>query len=458
MEQEQQLSLRQIESLKLLTLPLMDLQEKINQELESNPVLEADLVSEDILPQQPDQKFVQEDEEATFDRSDNDFESDEWQEYPGDISFDNTQNDFVMNSLHNEETLQDELLTELSMQQLPAGVETLAKDIIGSLDEAGYLNSPLEDIAMVNNAKLAEAEEALKIVQSFDPPGIGARSLAECLILQLEREDNDTDLMVELIRYHLDDIAQNRAPMLAKKFNLPLETINQSIDEIKMLNPCPGSAYSGKNPEYIIPECTIALNGKDEFIIEQREKYLPKIYVSERYTKMLEEPGISRDDKNYLKDKINSANELLKSLAMRENTIYRLTEVIIKTQPEFLREGPEKLHPLTMRQAGEMLELHESTVSKAVSGKYVDTPQGVFPYRYFFSAGFVSQTGEALSNRAVMEKIKEMIANEDSAKPLSDEDIAQELKKTGLSIARRTVAKYREGMNIPSSSLRKSHR
>lgn len=293
-------------------------------------------------------------------------------------------------------------------------------------------------------------------MQGFDPPGVGCRDLPECLKLQLRRRNALTPVLEEILDHHLEEIARNHLPQLARTLRISLDELYGCLGELRKLSPFPGSALAPEHSEFVAPEVEIVKSG-DGYAVHSCKGAAPRLFLAERYLKMLETPDLSGEDRAYLREKLQQARDLMRALELRQSTIVRIAEVIARTQRDFLEEGVEALHPLTMRQVGEELELHETTISRAVANKYVRTPQGIFPLKFFFSAGFTSEDGAELSNRAVMEKIRELIQKESPAKPLSDEQLAQMLKAGGIAVARRTVAKYREALGIPSSNLRRQH-
>lgn len=461
LRQEQQLSARQLQSLELLNLPLLDLEERLSQELAANPMLEAESDEEWQEPAAEPAPDPEPEDEATLDERA--AESEEWaDELPmppgtGENGPSGEQQEYMLNSLASAPTLQDQLSAELALTPLPPRIRKLAEEAVCSIDDSGYLRTTAADLAMSSDATVDEAEEAIRVIQGFDPPGVGCRDLAECLRLQLERKKALTPLLAELLEHHLDDIARNRLPQLAKALHISMEELNAALAELRKLNPFPGSAFAPGNSEFVLPEVTIVRKEDGSYEALPRRNGLPKLFLTERYLKLLENPDLSPEDRAYLREKLQQARELMRALDLRQSTIVRIADVIIRTQRDFLDRGVEYLKPLTMKQAGDMLDLHETTVSRAVAGKYVETPQGIFPFKYFFTAGFTGEDGQELSNRAVMEKIRELIGKENPARPLSDEQLAQQLKAEGLAVARRTVAKYREQLNIPSSSLRKKH-
>ncbi len=458
LRQEQQLSARQLQSLELLNLPLLDLEERLSRELEANPLLEAE---PDVEWQEPAPSAPEPEDEATLDERA--AESEEWaDELPmppgtGENGPSDEQQEYMLNSLASTPTLQDQLNAELAMTPMPPRIRKIAEEALCCIDDSGYLRTTAADLAMSSDATVEEAEAAIRAIQEFDPPGVGCRDLAECLRLQLERKGALTPLLAEILARHLDEIARNRLPQLAKTLHISVEKLNAAIAELRKLNPFPGTALAASHSEFVLPEVAIVRKEDGDYEAVPRRNGMPKLFLAERYLRLLETPDLSSEDRAYLREKLQQAREFLHALDLRQSTIVRIAEVIIRTQRDFLDFGVEQLKPLTMKQAGELLDLHETTISRAVANKFVETPQGPFPFKYFFTAGFTGADGQELSNRAVMEKIRELVEHEDPAKPLSDEQLSRTLKAEGLAVARRTVAKYREQMNIPSTTLRRKH-
>ncbi len=458
LKQEQLLSARQLQSLELLNLPLLELEEKLLQAMTDNPLLEAEDLDRFQEAEAPSPSETEKPDEDDYEAAA--AEADEWSDSlplpaSGGAEADERR-EYLFNSLTEAPTLQEQLQQELAFSDVSPEIRETASELIGSIDDSGYLRSTVADLAMSTGESVETVEAALKLVQSFDPPGVGCRDLAECLRLQLERKNILTPILIELLDHHLEEVARNRLPQLARTLRISLDELNGCLAELKKLSPYPGSAISPEHSEFIAPEVEIIfVNSRYE--AHSCKGSMPRLFLAERYLKMLDEPDLSAEDRTYLREKLQQARELIRALDLRQSTIIRITQVIADTQQDFLEEGVEALRPLTMRQVGEELELHETTVSRAVANKFVRTPQGIFPLKFFFSAGFTSEGGEELSNRAVMEKIRELIQSENSAKPFSDEQLAQQLKAAGLAVARRTVAKYREALNIPSSSLRRKH-
>ena len=458
LRQEQQLSARQLQSLELLNLPLLELEERLMQAMAANPLLEAE--SADDLPEPEPPAPAEAEDEANFDAEA--AEADEWRDdlpLPSDNCArddDAERREYLLNSLTDAPTLQEQLLQELALSDAPANLRRVGAEIIGGIDDSGYLRSTVPDIAMSTGEPVEVVEKALELVQGFDPPGVGCRDLPECLKLQLRRKNALTPVLEEILDHHLEEIARNHLPQLARTLRISLDELYGCLGELRKLSPFPGSALAPEHSEFVAPEVEIVKSG-DGYAVHSCKGAAPRLFLAERYLKMLETPDLCGVDRAYLREKLQQARDLMRALELRQSTIVRIAEVIARTQRDFLAEGVEALHPLTMRQVGEELELHETTISRAVANKYVRTPQGIFPLKFFFSAGFTSEDGAELSNRAVMEKIRELIQKEPPAKPLSDEQLAQMLKAGGIAVARRTVAKYREALGIPSSNLRRQH-
>jgi RNA polymerase sigma-54 factor len=470
LRQEQILAPQQIQSLEVLLTPLLELQEKLNQELDLNPVIEQEKNPVEELSGDPIQSAV-----SAADAADNSGKEDEndisdllnladsWHDYLPPVhsrnyasSDDEEKREFMYNSLIEQPSLQEQLLEQLRFSDADERLAEIAESVIGSIDDSGYLKTHPADIAIASQADMPEVEKAIKLVQSFDPPGIGARDIKECLLLQLDRQEVNNTKLRELIKHHLEDIGKNRLPQVAKTMRIPLVELNKLIQQLKELNPFPGSSLSNEQPVYVIPELTVKKeNGKYEVV--SNDNYLPKLRLSKTYIDLLEDPNTPPDTKSYIREKLAGARLLLKSLEQRQSTIRRIAQVIVDTQHDFLDEGIEYLRPLTMQQVADKLDLHETTISRAIANKYLSTPNGLFEFKFFFTGGYQSESGEEISSRSIKEKIRDYVDAENPAKPLSDNKISQMLKDEGLTVARRTVAKYREELGIAASSIRREH-
>ena len=349
------------------------------------------------------------------------------------------------------------MLEQLRLSDADAQTAAVAETIIGSIDESGYLRTQLPDIASTANASPEQVNEALKLVQSFDPPGIGARDLKECLLLQLERQKSQDKRLLKLIKYHLEDIGKNRLPQVARIMRISIEELTGLVEKIKDLNPYPGSAVSPDNTVFVIPELSVE-KVNDDFQITLNDEQIPHLRISRMYMNLLEDPNTPKETRDYIREKIISGKMLIRSLEQRQSTIQRIAQVIVDSQHDFLVKGIEYMRPLTMQQVADKLGLHETTISRAIANKYIQTPIGLFEFKFFFSGGYQTDEGEVLSSKSIKEKIRDLILKEDREKPLSDSKLSTMLKKAGLSVARRTVAKYREEMDIPPSNLRKEYK
>ncbi|RMD80782.1 MAG: RNA polymerase sigma-54 factor, partial [Lentisphaerae bacterium] len=369
------------------------------------------------------------------------------------------------NSLTAGKSLQDDLLEQLQMSEIPDELRPVAQDIIGNIDEKGYFRGDLEELPSLQGIasqreRKRVAEEALKWVQRFEPPGVAARDLRECLLIQLELAGKKDTLAWKLVDKYLDALAQNAIPKIAKKLGTPIREIYEALEEIRSLQPRPGSAYdSGASTasEYVVPEVFVEkANGR--YVVRTNRDVFPKLSIASRFLALLENPDVPSEVKTYVRQKLASSEYLINVLKQREDTLKRVAEFIVEKQQEFFEFGEEALKPLTMKEAAEALGIHQTTVSRAVANKYMMTPRGLVPFRLFFSSGYTSDSGEALSQKGIKQKIQHIIANEDPTRPLPDQKISDLLQKEGYKVSRRTVSKYREEMGIPPARLRRKHR
>lgn len=458
LKQEQTLTSQQIQSLNILFAPVMELQAIISQAMEQNPVLEMEEPDYEPLPQPESPEQGNDDMQESLEKL---LQMTAAGAEPGELLLPQDPSDDIedqrtkmFESIADRESLWEHLFSQLRFAATDEKMFRIGSAVIEGIDESGYLRTHPADIAMAENCSMEEVEQALKLVQTFDPPGIGARDLKECLSLQLNPADPDFEDLKTLIEQHLEDIAGNRLTSIGKSMELPPEAVQILIGKIKKFNPFPGGTVGGTSTHYVIPEAEIVPDGEEyKVIVPERE--IPRLRISEFYLEMLNDPETRKDALEYLKEKIKNARELMESLEKRKTTIGKIAELIASEQFEFLKNGVEFLRPMTMKLIADKLALSESTISRAVSNKYIKTPQGVFEFRYFFSGGFTAEDGTSVSSRGVQELIREMVEGEDSRKPLSDSKLTDLLVKRGIDISRRTVAKYREELGIPASHLRK---
>ncbi len=452
LEQSQKLimtpELRQ--AIQLLQYNSMELNEYLNKEIQENPLLEMEPVKVDL-------------EDVSKDTSkDQEIDWKEYLEKYDDYSYrpqvDKNQNEYNMESFTSYDlTLREHLISQLTLVKLTAKEYKIGEYIIHSLNENGYLNMPVEEIALHLKVSVDEVDNVLKVVQTFEPSGVGARSLAECLLIQVDAKNIKGVLIKKIINEYLSDLGHNRLSKIAKEENIDLLKVQRACDFIRTLEPKPGRSFSGNYDEvkYIVPDASIQfIDG--EYVILINEVTGPKLNINNFYRNLIKEGG-DKETSEYLSNKLNSAMWIIKSIEQRRQTIYKVIESILKFQLEFFKKGDQRLVPLTLKDVADDIDMHESTISRATNGKYVQTPRGLFELKYFFTTGLSSSTGDDISSTSIKSIIKDIIDSEDSKKPYSDQKIADILKSKGNSISRRTVAKYRDELEIPSSTMRRRY-
>jgi len=328
----------------------------------------------------------------------------------------------------------------------------IGEAIIGNIDDDGYLRAEVEEIAQGTGATTLEVEQALRLVQGFDPTGVGARSVSECLLLQLSADSEPDPVSVEIVEKHFEDLERRRYAEIARALKLPIDRVMESVEEIQALEPKPGRRFSVSDERYIAPDVSIHKVGED-YVVVLNEEGIPRLRVNALYRSLLRRSD--GDAKQYVEQKLRSAVWLIKSVEQRQRTLRKVTQSLVKFQRDFLDRGVAHLRPLALRDVGEDIGMHESTISRVTTNKYVETPQGLFELKYFFHSGIASDSGEMVSSVSIKKNIRDMVAAEDSGKPLSDQEVAQVLRGQGLNIARRTVAKYREELGIMPSHQRR---
>ena len=352
-------------------------------------------------------------------------------------------------------TLGDYLRQQLSLVVLNPEVRDAADTVIGNLEDTGYLSATLEELAAEGQHTMESLEAALNAVQSLDPAGIGARSLQECLLLQLESRNGKGGVAWQIVKDHLKLVEQRNLRDLAKVLNRPPEHIQIAVGVIRKLDPKPGIKYSGPGARQVAPDVAFIKDG-DSYLIQMNDEDLPQIRINADYRRMLDrEQNPDRDVRNYVKERFASALQLIRNIEQRRQTILRVCQAIVQRQMEFLERGIDYLRPMMIKDVAEEIGVHPSTVSRAVASKYVHTPQGVFELRYFFSEAVQGPSGSDTSLLILKRKVKKMIDDEDKTKPLTDEQITARLQAEGIDVTRRTVAKYREDMRIPSTHHRR---
>ena len=356
-----------------------------------------------------------------------------------------------------EETLQDYLLLQLTFSDLKDRDKKIGRYLVEGIDDNGYLTVDTDQTAAAFGVKACTVERILKVIQGFEPVGVGARSLEECLLIQLEAKGFKDESLDYVIKNHLNDLAENKIQYIAKSIGLTVLQVQAMADLIRTLDPKPGMAYSsGEQIRYVVPDVIIEKED-DGYEIVTNDSTIPSLKVSSYYMNLVKNNKDDEDLQKYLNDKYNSALWLIKSIEQRKRTIFKVSEAVMKLQTEFLEKGEKYLKPMTLKQISDAVGVHESTVSRSINGKFIQTPRGVYEIKYFFSSGVGSGSGEGLSSNSIKTFIKEIIDGEDPKKPCSDQDMVEILSEKGIEISRRTVAKYRESMNILSSSKRRRY-
>ena len=451
------------QAIKLLPMSTLELSELLNQEMVENPLLEEspteDLQQVEAPPEKTEEKPAQ---EKTDSWDDQDYEY-FFGDYLDDGYRPRTPTEVkelppIENTLSTSGSLADHLLWQLSMQSSEPSARAIGEAIIGNLDDDGYLVATVEELATMGPWPVGDVETTLALVQRFDPVGVAARDLQECLLLQLRHPGlagEHTETAEIIVSQHMRLLQNHQIPELAKKVGLSIEELKQHIEIIQRLDPKPGSRYNPSQSQYVIPDVHV-VKVEDQYVAVLNEEGLPQLRISPVYRRLLDKGSENSDEtRAYVKDKFRSALWLIKSVEQRQKTIHKVATSIINFQRDFLDQGIEYLRPLVLRDVANDIGMHESTVSRVVTNKYMHTPQGVFEMKYFFHSGIASSYGEAVSSVTIKQRIRKIIEQEDGRKPLSDSKIVNMLQKEGLDLARRTIAKYREELKIPTSNQRK---
>jgi RNA polymerase sigma-54 factor len=452
-------------AIKLLQLSRLELLDTIRQELEENPALEElqESVGEERLTEAADQTAKDDEptKEVTIEEKIN--EDIDWSSYldeyntPGRVNYEGESREAPKYDafIARKESLKDHLLWQLLMTAPSKEDEHIGSFIVGNLNQDGYLDIELEEIARVSGADLAQVESVLTLMQSFDPIGVCARDLSECLMIQAKHLKIDDTLVTEIIRNHLGDLEKRNIKVISRALKASMDDIIAAINIIKSLEPRPGRQYSDDTPQYITPDIYVYKMDND-FVIVLNDDGMPKLRVNPFYKKSIAAKNkLPGEAESYIQDKLRSAAWLIKSIHQRQKTIYKVMESILHYQREFFEKGIANLKPMVLRDVAQDIGMHESTISRVTTNKYAYTPQGIFELKYFFNSSIQRLHGGAIASVSVQEKIKQIIASENPKKPYSDDKIAKILKESQINIARRTVAKYREMLNVLPSNKRK---
>ena len=458
------------QAIKLLQLSRMELMDVVREELEENPVLEEGQepleektqAEEELIAEMPD---VQAQESVQEVEGDRDGMADiDWKTYLESYSLggstadsyeDDEDRPSYENLLTRKPSLSDHLLWQLNLSRLESRERAIAGEIIGNVDDDGYLQVSAEELAVQAGCDVEHVEKILAAVQDFDPPGVASRNLQECLLKQVEQLGMTDDIVGVILREHLDELENRRYQVIARSLQVSLDEVFGAAKFISSLDPRPGSQYGQEDVHYIIPDIYVH-KISDEYIVVLNDEGLPNLRINSFYRNALS-GSAQLDEKagEYIQDKLRGALWLIKSIHQRQRTIYRVTKSIVKFQRDFFDRGVAHLKPLVLRDVAEDIEMHESTVSRVTTNKYVQTPQGLFELKYFFNSGISTTEGDSVASESVKSKIKEILAAENTRKPYSDQKIVEILHGQGIDIARRTVTKYREMLGLGSSTQRK---
>ena len=472
MEQRQSLALQQVlspqlqQSLLILQTPLLELRNLVQQEMETNPVLEE-------LPEDSGAKEHSDGEASADENFEDEFEKlasldEEWRDYMAQSASSNfdgrrgskeadEKRQFLFDSIPVQETLQQSLIAQLNQTVLSADDRKAAELIIGNIDDDGFLRSTPEEMALNSGIPQNDFERGLELIQTFYPAGVGARDLRECLLIQLQRQGKEHSLEYGIVAEHMDDLGRHRFPEIARRMAIGVEDVQKAADNIARLNPRPGQIFAAAPQNYVLPD-VIVEKVDGEYQIAFNNEQIPHLRISNLYKDIIASGNTQTSDvKDYIRDKIRSGKFLIRSIHQRQQTIMNIAQQIVSRQRDFLEHGTSHLKPMTMAEVAEAVGVHETTVSRAVSGKYMATPQGVFEMKYFFTGGYQTASGESLSNTSVKQAVLELVKHESGSAPLSDHEIAEILSERGIPIARRTVAKYRSELNILPSHMRRKY-
>jgi RNA polymerase sigma-54 factor len=474
------------QSLALLQAPTLELKALVEQELQQNPVLEESAASETEQekeageeerpaeladPSEPpaDLTFDPAGDKAAAEPVD-DFQAEfdrlvqldqEWRDHFAQTNLpmrssaeEEEKRQFMFDSLVASTSLQEMLLEQVRESGLPEEQWPIAEMLVGNIDEYGYLKATVEELAATTGLPVDQILAVLKVIQTFDPSGVGARDLRECLMLQLERSGQQDTLEYRIVNEFMEALGKRRIPEIARGTGTEVDEVQEALERIARLEPRPGRAYLPDNDQYVLPEVFVHKSG-DDYVVSTNNDHIPHLRISNTYKDLMAQGSNSPEVRNYIREKIRAGKFLIKSLHQRQQTILNIAKEIVHRQRDFMAKGVSALKPLTMVQVAEVVGVHETTVSRAVSGKYMETPQGTFEMKYFFTAGIQTANGDGMSNTSVKDMIADIFKAEDQAKPLSDQEVVRMLKEKGIVIARRTVAKYRTELNILPSNLRK---
>ena len=475
------------QSLELLQAPTLELKALVEQEVQQNPCLEEVPTAEmeqldrnrdegspandpsDLAEPPPDVMFdpaTEKPSSAPVDDFQAEFEKltqmdQEWRDHFAQTNLPMRQGpeaeerrQFMFDSLVAGTSLQETLLEQMRFSELTDEQRRIGEMIIGNIDERGYLKESVDALSFASGEAVEKITGVLKSIQTFHPPGVAARDLRECLLLQLERAGRETTVEYQIVRDFMEALSKRKMPEIARGLELTVEEVQEAVKRIACLEPHPGREFLPDDDRYILPEVFVTRVG-DDYVVTTNNEQIPHLRISNHYKDLMSRPDAPPEAREYIREKIRAGKFLIKSLQQRQQTILNIGKEIVKRQREFMDKGRAYLKPMTMVQVAEVVKVHETTVSLAVSNKYMDTPQGIYEMKFFFTSGIQTASGNGVSNTSVKDMVAAMFSGENAGKPLSDQEIVKMLKDKGIVIARRTVAKYRAELNILPSNLRK---
>jgi RNA polymerase sigma-54 factor len=467
------------QSLKILQVAALDLRTVIQEELQENPTLE-ELPMEGVSLDRANDESAAEangaDNSSDTDSGNSGDELDfskefeiltkldqDWRDYMSNAggnqpatSEDDEKRQHFFDSLVSETSLQEHLMSQAEMSDLDSAAKEAMQFLIGSLDDRGFLTQTPSDVALQSGLPLDAVQRAHELLQTFEPAGIGAKDLQECLLLQLAAKGRGESLATRIVKNQFALLIRRRIPDIARRAAAPLDDVQHAVEEIGNLDPAPGRKFAEDSNRVVVPDVTVERDD-DEWKITLNSDYIPRLRISNAYKDMIARGSLNREERDYIRERMRSGRFLINSIEQRQQTIERITREIIKVQEPFFEAGVAKLRPLTMTQIADTVGVHETTVSRAIANKYIRTPHGVFDFKFFFTSGYQSDAGSAVSNTSVKEMINDLIDLEDKSKPFSDQELVSKLQEKGLKIARRTVAKYREELGLLPSNLRREY-
>lgn len=455
--QQQSLTPQMRRSLEILQANTLELTQIIHQAMEMNPMLEEVLEGVEEVSLEESAEMEHEDSLSSLNETDDDYRERDIMQNAGNThsADDEERRQFLYDSIVAPQTLQQFLAEQVHQSLVPEPIKDVALALIGNLDERGFLDSDPQALCAILGIKASTMKQGLTLLQSLDPPGIGAKDLRESLLLQLKRKNRQDSLEYKIIDEHLDALARRHIAQIARALSTTPERIAEATERIAELNPDPGGSFTPTSNPHITPDVIIVRRSDGSFDAELTNDHIPRLRISDFYKDLLSKLGSDKKALEYIRENIRDGRSIISSISLRQETILSIALRIIDRQGPFLLHGPSHLRPMTMADIAEDLGMHATTISRAVAGKFILTPSGMMEMRAFFATGYQTSDGAELSNAAVREAIQSLIQSENPAKPLSDDVLTKELNRRGITIKRRTVAKYREQLHILPSHLRK---